>query len=386
MILPGATLGILGGGQLGRMFTQAARGMGYEVMVLDPDPASPAAHFASAHIQADYADRDALGRLAKTCAAITTEFENVPADALAFLAEFRPVRPGAAVLAISQDRIKEKTFLADKGVATARFAIIETRAQLQAGVSHTGLPAVLKLSRSGYDGKGQRRVATLTEAEASFMEFGQKPCVLEQWTDIAHEISVVLARGADAKTAVYTPSENWHRDGILDLSLVPARVTPELQRQAIASALQIANWLDYCGVLAVEFFILQDQQLLVNEIAPRPHNTGHYTLDACITSQFEQQVRALCALPLGDTMLRGAAAMVNLLGDLWHAQTPPAWGKILAQPQTKLHLYGKTQARPGRKMGHYTCLAEDAETALKQALAIRAQLLPHQQYMQTNYA
>lgn len=385
MILPGATLGMLGGGQLGRMFTQAARTMGYEVMVLDPDPASPAAHFASTHIQADYADRDALSTLAKSCAAITTEFENVPADTLAYLAQYRPVRPGEQALAISQDRIREKTFLTENGISMARFAVIETHDQVTAGAAHTGLPAVLKLSRSGYDGKGQRRVSSLAEAEAAFNEFGHKPCVLEQWTDIAREISVVLARGVDGKTAVYTPSENWHRDGILELSVAPARVSAEIKQRATAIALQIASALDYCGVLAVEFFILKDQQLLVNEIAPRPHNTGHYTLDACVTSQFEQQVRTLCALPLGHTALKGAAAMVNLLGDLWQEQKPPPWDKILSQPETKLHVYGKSQARPGRKMGHYTCLAQDAETALQRALAIKAQLQPLPNRMRIHY-
>ena len=374
MILPGATLGVLGGGQLGRMFTQAARTMGYEVIVLDPDPASPAAQFATAHIQAEYTDAQALSRMAGECAAITTEFENVSAAALAYLAQFRPVRPAAEALAISQDRIREKRFLTEHGVETARFAVIESSEHVAHGLALTGTPAVLKISRSGYDGKGQRKIHSVAEAQTAYAEFGRRACVIEQWISVQSEISVVLARGADARTAVYTPSENWHRDGILEISLVPARISAQLAQQATNTALRIAEWLNYCGVLAVEFFVLHDGRLLVNEIAPRPHNTGHYTLDASFTSQFEQQVRALCGLSLGDTTLKSAAAMVNILGDVWRADASPAWDCILSQSTVKLHLYGKREARAGRKMGHYTCLAADADSALQQALSIQTRL------------
>lgn len=374
MILPGATLGLLGGGQLGRMFTVAARTMGYEVIVLDPDPASPAAHFATRHIQAGYSDADALARMARECAAITTEFENVSASAMAYLAQFCPVRPDAQAVAICQDRSQEKNFLAQHGVETARFAVIDHLAQLPAALAHIGGAGVLKLSRSGYDGKGQRRVNNLAQAEAAFEAFDGQACVLEQWIPVASEISVVLARGADGSTAVYPPSENWHRDGILDVSIAPARIPAATAAAASDIALRIAEWLNYCGVLAVEFFMLQDGRLVVNEIAPRPHNTGHYTLDVSLTSQFEQQVRALCGLPLGDPHLTAAAAMVNLLGDLWQGDTAPPWDRVLAHSRSKLHLYGKAEARPGRKMGHYTCVADSADVALSEALSLQRQL------------
>ncbi len=374
MILPDATLGILGGGQLGRMFVMAARTMGYRVIVLDPDPDSPAAQLANSHLCAAYTDSPALAVMTRECAAITTEFENVPAASLAYLAEFCPVRPSGAAVAITQDRIREKYFLHSNGFATARYAVIEQPSQIAEAVKKIGLPALIKLSRMGYDGKGQRLVRNLNEAELAFKDLGDQPCVVEELVAIQTEVSVVIVRAADASVVAYPPSENWHRDGILHMSISPARISPMLAAAATQAAFKIAALLDYCGVMAVEFFILQDGSLLVNEIAPRPHNTGHHTLDACLVSQFEQQVRALCGLPLGDTTLFHPTAMVNLLGDLWHEGRQPNWEHVLRNPQAKLHLYGKREPRPGRKMGHYTCLASSVENALSHARDIHLAL------------
>lgn len=374
MILPGATLGVLGGGQLGRLFTLAARTLGYRVMVLDPDPYSPAGELADMHLKADYSEPGALDRLAHECAAVTTEFENVPAQSLEYLAQFIPVRPSAAAVALTQDRIHEKGFLAESGCAGARFAAVHGAQDLAAAVAHTGLPALLKTSRHGYDGKGQARVASLAEAERAFAEMGAVPCVLEELVGIETELSVVLARAASGGTAVFPVTENRHVHGILDVSIVPARVSTAHARQAEDMARSLAAKLDYCGVLAVEFFVAGGK-LLVNELAPRPHNSGHYTIDACETSQFAQQVRALCGLPLGSPRQHTPAVMLNLLGDLWHEFAPP-WEAVLRQPRAKLHLYGKREARPGRKMGHVTCLGATADEALALAMTIRAELTP----------
>jgi len=373
MILPGATLGMLGGGQLGRMFTVAARTMGYEVVVLDPDPASPAGALASEHVRAPYEDPAALERLARTCAAVTTEFENVPAAALERLARDCVVRPGARAVAITQDRIHEKTFLRDSGFATAPFAVIQAEADLEPGFAGIGAPALLKVSRFGYDGKGQARVGSEAEARAAWASMQGEPCVLERLVPLDVEISVVLARASDGTVATWPVGENRHRNGILDVTVVPARVSEALARQAETVAREIAARLEYVGVLAVEFFV-SEGRLLVNEIAPRPHNSGHYTLDACVTSQFEQQVRAVCGLPLGETRLLSPVAMVNLLGDLWRDGRPPPWGELLNHPNAKLHLYGKREARVGRKMGHCNVLATSAEEALRLAVSIHERL------------
>ncbi len=374
MILPPSTLGILGGGQLGRMFAVAARTMGYRVMVLDPDPESPAGAMADVHLCADYRDSAALERMGRACAAVTTEFENVPADSLEFLAQFCPVRPGAAAVAIAQDRHDEKTFLRSHGFATAPFATVEKHGDLAAAFQSIGSPALLKTARMGYDGKGQARVNSLAELEAAFEQMGAVTCVLEAWLPLQTEISVVVARGADGQTAAFPAAENRHSGGILDVSIVPASVSAELAAQALETAQAIATALDYCGVLAVEFFVLGDGRMVINEMAPRPHNSGHYTLDACLTSQFEQQVRALAGLPLGAPDLLRPVAMVNLLGDLWRDGQEPPWDVVLSQPRAKLHLYGKQGARPGRKMGHFNVLAESADDALKTALELRGAL------------
>jgi 5-(carboxyamino)imidazole ribonucleotide synthase len=368
-ILPGATLGILGGGQLGRMFTIAARTMGYRVMVLDPDFASPAGQMADVHLQADYTDHGALKQLGAACAAVTTEFENIPAASLIELASYCRVSPGAAAVAIAQDRSHEKSWLRDNGFATAPFALVNAEADLDAALAATGTPALLKVSRLGYDGKGQARVATLDEARAAFREFGGQSCVLEGFVKLEREVSVVLARSDAGECALFPVAENRHENGILDVSIVPARVPDSLAQQARDMAQAVASRLGYVGVMAVEFFVA-DGQLMVNEIAPRPHNSGHYTLDACVTDQFEQQVRVLAGLPLGDTRLLSPAVMVNILGDRWQ-DGGPHWDALLAHPTVKLHLYGKEAARPGRKMGHFNVLAADLDAALQLAEQMR---------------
>ncbi|HBU29660.1 MAG: 5-(carboxyamino)imidazole ribonucleotide synthase [Thiobacillus sp. GWE1_62_9] len=368
-ILPGAMLGILGGGQLGRMFTIAARTMGYKVMVLDPDAASPAGQMADVHVRADYTDHAALKQLGAACAAVTTEFENVPAASLIELANHCRVSPGAAAVAIVQDRSHEKSWLADNGFATAPFALVNSEADIDAALAATGTPALLKVSRFGYDGKGQARINTPEDARAAFREFGGQPCVLEGFVKLECEVSVVLARSDAGECALFPVAENRHENGILDVSIVPARVADSLADQAREMARDVADKLGYVGVMAVEFFVAGDQ-LMVNEIAPRPHNSGHYTLDACVTDQFEQQVRALAGLPLGDTRLLSPVAMVNILGDRWH-DGGPHWDALLAHPAIKLHLYGKEAARPGRKMGHFNVLDADLETALQLAEQMR---------------
>ncbi len=364
-ILPGATLGILGGGQLGRMFAIAARTMGYKVMVLDPDPQSPAGQMADVHLAAAYTDAGALKQLAEACAAVTTEFENVPAGSLIALAQSCRVVPGAAAVAIVQDRSHEKSWLAQRGFATAPFALVYNESDLDAALADIGTPSLLKVARFGYDGKGQARIDVPADARAAFREFGGQPCVLEGLVKLECEISVVLARGDAGDCTLFPVAENRHANGILDVSIVPARVPEALAREACDMARAVADALDYVGVMAVEFFVA-DGRLMVNEIAPRPHNSGHYTLDACLTDQFEQQVRALAGLPLGDTRLLSPVVMVNILGDHWQ-NGGPRWAALLAQPNVKLHLYGKESARPGRKMGHFNVLDADAAAALELA-------------------
>ena len=373
MILPEATLGVLGGGQLGRMFAMAARTMGYRVIVLDPDPLSPAGSVADEQIIASYADEAALKALAKRCAAVTTEFENVPAASLDFLANHCVMRPGAAAVRVAQDRIQEKTWLREQGFATAPFAVVRTRQDLEAGFAGIGGPALLKVSRFGYDGKGQARVDSLETARAAFLAMGEEACVLEGFMPLELELSVVLARGSDGEIASFPVAENQHENGILDLSIVPARVVDATTQLARGMAENIARQLDYVGVLAVEFFLLTDGSLLINEIAPRPHNSGHYTLDACLTDQFEQQVRALCGLPLGDTRLLSPVVMLNLLGDVWCGERA-RWEAVFREPAAKLHLYGKREPRPGRKMGHVNVLAESVDAAFARIEVLRCNL------------
>ncbi len=374
--MPGAKLGLLGGGQLGRLFTMAAHYLGYQVIVLDSSPESPAGHVADRFICADYKNSNALQKLSDQCAAITTEFENIPAESLRILAETCVVSPDADSVSIAQNRTAEKQFLATNGFAIAPFEIVGEAGEVLEQHSTNLFPGILKVSQFGYDGKGQRHVNNQLELEAAFDDLGNVPCVLEQLMPLAREISVIVARGADGALETFPVAENQHVNGILDISIIPARISQELMQQARDSASQVAQKLEYQGVLCVEFFVLEDGQLLINEIAPRPHNSGHYSIDACATSQFEQQVRVLCGMPLGNTTLHCAAVMVNLLGDLWR-EGEPDWSFVLQQASTKLHLYGKTEARPGRKMGHFTVLDETTDKALSKALKIKRQLEQH---------
>ncbi len=362
MILPGATLGLLGGGQLGRMFTARARTMGYEVVVLDPDPLSPAGGIANRHLCAPYDDPAALEALAGSVSAVTTEFENVPAAALEFLATRVRVRPGPGSVVIAQDRLREKAFLGEAGIPTAAFQPVSDADGLESAWETIGAPALLKTSRLGYDGKGQATVATREEARRAFASFGGVACVLERRLSLDAELSVVLARGADGAVVTFPPGENVHAHGILHTTTVPSHLSRELTGQAVEMAAQVAARLDYVGVLGVELFVADGGRLYTNEIAPRPHNSGHFTQDACDVCQFEQQVRTLCGLPLTAPRLLTPVCMINLLGDLWQ-RGEPDWAAALALPGVKLHLYGKREARPGRKMGHLNCLAPTAAGA-----------------------
>jgi 5-(carboxyamino)imidazole ribonucleotide synthase len=375
VILPGATIGMLGGGQLGRMFTMRARGMGYRVVVLDPDPGSPAGHLADRHLRHPYTDERALDELAASCEVVTTEFENVPAETLERLSSTGLVRPGVAAVAIAQDRIAEKRFLEGAGFATAPFRAVHDAAELEAALGHVRLPALLKTSRLGYDGKGQATVTDLATALEAFERFGRVACVLEERLTLETELSVVLARGADGHIAAFPPGENRHREGILETTVVPARVPTRLVEAARDLAVAVAERMEYVGVLGVELFVADGGRLYVNELAPRPHNSGHYTMDACTVDQFEQQLRAVCGLPLGEPRLLSPVAMINILGDIW-LPGEPRWAEALRLPGVRLHLYGKAEPRPGRKMGHLNCLATDAEHALALAHEAHAALLP----------
>jgi 5-(carboxyamino)imidazole ribonucleotide synthase len=371
VIQPGAMLGVLGGGQLGRMFTIAAHQMGYQVTVLDPDLDSPAGRIADQFIHADYTDAAALRQMREQCAAITTEFENIPAETLALLAKTCPVSPDAQSVAIAQNRIAEKQYLQSNGFSVAPFAVIDDIEKTH----HVQdlFPGILKVSQFGYDGKGQRQIGDHSGLVAAFQELGAVPCVLEKKLPLSCELSIVLARSANGGMESFPAIENQHVNGILDISIVPARIDATIAQCADAMARRLADALNYQGVLCVEFFVVQNDQLLINEIAPRPHNSGHFSIDACVTSQFEQQVRTLCNLPLGNVALHQPCVMVNLLGDIWREKTPD-WTRILAQPSAKLHLYGKKEARAGRKMGHFTVMDETAEKALANALRIRKSL------------
>ena len=364
-IAPGASLGVMGGGQLARMFVHAAQQMGYATAVLDPDPASPAGVVSHQHIRAEYLDADGLAQLARRSAAVTTEFENVPADALASLARRVPVSPGAAAVAVCQDRAAEKAHFARSGVACAPHVLIETERQL-AAVDAALLPGVLKTTRLGYDGKGQARVADRAGLADAWSALGQVPCVLEQLLPLAYEISVVVARSASGEVVHLPVQQNLHRAGVLAATTVPAPdVGLHVQQRAIAAAAEVAATLGYVGVLCVEFFVLQSGALVANEMAPRPHNSGHYSIDACDVSQFDLQVRAMVNAPLVSPRQHSPCVMLNLMGDLWSSATdlPPDWAGVLALPGAHLHLYGKASARPGRKMGHLTVTAPTAARA-----------------------
>ena len=379
-ILPGslqagqqATLGVMGGGQLGRMFVQAAQAMGYFTAVLDPDVTSPAGLISHYHIQTDYLDQAGLAQLTQRCAAVTTEFENVPAGALLTLGALRPVAPGADAVRIAQDRVSEKAHFVRCGVACAPYAVIDSEQSL-AAVDATLLPGILKTARLGYDGKGQARVTTRAELQAAWAELKQVRCVLEKMLSLQAECSVIVARGRDGVMVNFPVQRNQHRDGILAVTEVFDGVLPAaLADQAVAATKAIAEQLQYVGVLCVEFFLLEDGTLVVNEMAPRPHNSGHYSLHACDQSQFDLQVRTLAGLPLTQPRQHSPAIMLNLLGDLWLTQgaepvTPP-WAALLALPGTHLNLYGKLKASKGRKMGHLTVTG----TTIDQVRATAAQ-------------
>ncbi|MBT8120738.1 MAG: 5-(carboxyamino)imidazole ribonucleotide synthase [Gammaproteobacteria bacterium] len=365
-ILPGATLGVLGGGQLGRMFCVAARTMGYRVVVLDPDPHCGAGHIADMHICADYTDQYALQEMAGQCDAITLEFENIPSESVRFIADKTTVYPVAESLEIAQNRDLEKQFAQKAGLQPAPYLAIQQESDLRKAADKVGFPAILKSNTMGYDGKGQYVVNNYSELGDAYADVGKVDCVLEKKIDIRCEISAIVARNAAAEMASFPVSENQHRNGILHMSIVPARVSDEITQLAIENASLLADAMSYVGILAVEFFVSDDDTLYFNEMAPRPHNSGHYTRDACVTSQFEQQVRMMCGLKPGDTRLMSPVVMVNMLGDLWL----PDWLIIFTRNNVKLHLYGKTEARPGRKMGHFNVLAEDVGSALIEAESV----------------
>jgi 5-(carboxyamino)imidazole ribonucleotide synthase len=372
-------LGVMGGGQLARMFVHAAQALGYRTAVLDPDAASPAGLVSHLHVQAAYDDAEGLAQMARHCAAVTTEFENVPAPSLAWLAGRRPVAPGAHAVAVCQQRAAEKAHFTRAGVPCAPHALLQTQADLQR-VDAALFPAILKTAQLGYDGKGQVGVPSPGALADAWSALGDVPCVLEKRLPLRREISVIVARAADGACVHLPVQQNLHHEGILAVTQVPAPdVSPGLAAAAVGQAQRLAATLDYVGVLCVEFFVLDDGQLVANEMAPRPHNSGHYSIDACDVSQFELQVRCMAGLPLTEPRQHSAAVMLNLLGDLWFsgaAGSPatPRWDEVLALPGAHLHLYGKAEARRGRKMGHLTITAADAATARRTALQAAALL------------
>jgi 5-(carboxyamino)imidazole ribonucleotide synthase len=373
-ILPGSTIGVLGSGQLGRMFAIAARRMGYRVHTFSPETDTPTGQVADVEVTASYDDLDAVRDFTRHVHVVTFEFENIPVTTVNAVAEHVWVRPSGAVLHTTQHRLREKTFLARGGFPVTPFRPVSSVADLLAGVHDLGLPAVLKTAGFGYDGKGQSKITALSEAEAALQAIQGQEAILEAFVDFACEVSVVAARGLDGAFAHYGVIENAHRHRILDVSVAPAAVSPRIAMEAVEVTHSILETLDVVGVLCVEFFLTRDGKLLINELAPRPHNSGHLTFDACVTSQFEQQLRAVCGLPLGSTEQHRPAAMANLLGDLWQ-HSEPNWAAACAFPEVKLHLYGKLTPRPGRKMGHLTALATTAEAAAQMVRASRSALL-----------
>ena len=374
-VLPGSAVGVLGSGQLGRMFAIAARRMGYRVHTFSPEADTPAGQISDKEYQRPYEDLDAVREFARGVRVVTFEFENVPAESVEAASQLAPVRPSGSVLYTTQNRLREKTFLSRAGFPLAPFRHVRGAQELSAALAEIGRPAVLKTAGFGYDGKGQSKIETDEDAARAARDLGERECVLEAFVDFEREVSVVAARGAAGEFAHYGVVGNTHRRHILDLSVAPAPVTDRVAREAVEIARSVLETLDVVGVMCVEFFLTREHRLLVNELAPRPHNSGHFTFDACLTSQFEQQLRAVCGLPLGSTELLRPAAMANLLGDLWE-RGEPDWAAAAAFPNVKLHLYGKTEARPGRKMGHLTALASTPAEAARSALAAREALTP----------
>lgn len=372
-VLPGSTVGVLGSGQLGRMFALAARRMGYRVQTLSPDEDTPTGQIADIEVNAPYEDLDAVCRFASAVSVVTFEFENVPAETAAAAARCGPVRPSGSILHTTQHRLREKTFLKQSGLPHTEFRRIGSLEELSQAANELGLPAILKTADFGYDGKGQYRIKTSEDFRAAWAAVGEREAVLEAFVDFDCEISVVGARTITGEFVHYGPVENQHVKGILDISIAPARVPPRIAKEAVEIARSVLEKLDVVGVLCVEFFVRKDGKLLINELAPRPHNSGHFTVDANFTSQFEQQLRTVCLLPLGDVTQHTPAAMANLLGDLWNGG-PPKWERALKIPDIKLHLYGKLEPRPGRKMGHLTALAPTVQEAVENVRRAREAL------------
>jgi 5-(carboxyamino)imidazole ribonucleotide synthase len=370
---PGSTIGLLGGGQLGRMFAIAARRMGYRVHTFEPSPDSPAGQISDREFNGAYVDWDLLETFVRSVDVVTFEFENIPAQVVDRISRSKPVHPRSEVLHICQNREREKNFLRDHQYPHAPFAVISNQVELDSALDSIGTPAVLKSADFGYDGKGQQKIKPGDRFDYSGAT--AKRSVLEKWVSFDRELSVICARDAKGNVCLFPVSENVHHRHILDYSIVPARIDPAVQRLAQSMAKNIADDLDVVGLIAVEFFLTRENDLIVNELAPRPHNSGHYTFDACVTSQFEQQLRAVCGLPFGSPDLLKPVVMVNLLGDLWNAGRQPDWGPVLNHPYAKLHLYGKLEGRPGRKMGHFCVLRETIEQALAEALQIKEELI-----------
>ncbi|MBD0325139.1 MAG: 5-(carboxyamino)imidazole ribonucleotide synthase [Pyrinomonadaceae bacterium] len=373
--LPSSTIGVLGSGQLGRMFAMAARRMGYLVHTFSPETDTPTGQVADTEVTGSYEDLDAVRAFARHVQVVTFEFENIPAATVETIAELVPVRPSGALLHTTQHRIREKTFLAKAGFPVTPFQPVRSLEDVSRGVAQLGLPAIMKTAGFGYDGKGQQRIETEDEAAAAYLSQGGREMILEKYIAFEREISVVAARGIDGEVVHYDVLENVHRRHILDCTVAPAAVATAVARRAVEITESLLSQLDVVGVLCVEFFLTEDGELYINELAPRPHNSGHLTIDACVTSQFEQQLRAVAGLPLGATTLRCPAAMVNLLGDIWQTGEPN-WRAACAFPNVKLHLYGKHEPRIGRKMGHLTACAASTEEARRLAYAARAALSP----------
>jgi 5-(carboxyamino)imidazole ribonucleotide synthase len=368
MILPGKTIGILGGGQLGRMFAIAARRMGYHVHAFDPIHYGPTGQIADFEVNSSYTDIAAARDFARLVDVVTFEFENVPAETLAAIEQICPVHPSPRVLDTCRHRLREKRFLNSIGIPTAPFCEINSVSDLEKAIREVGTPSILKSAEFGYDGKGQVTIHAATDLGKAWESVGNAPSVLEGFVNFEKEISVIAARTTSGQVACFDVAENVHKHGILDLATVPAKITDTTRDEAISVARRIAESLDVIGLIAVEMFVVNGR-IVVNELAPRPHNSGHFSFDACLTSQFEQQLRAVCGLPLGDTKLFQPVAMANLLGDLW-MNGEPHWAAALSDPRVKLHLYGKTEPKRGRKMGHLTALADtvdEAKTAVSKA-------------------
>jgi 5-(carboxyamino)imidazole ribonucleotide synthase len=372
--LPGATIGVMGSGQLGRMFALAARRMGYRVHIFSPDKETPAGQFADREVTGAYEDEAAVRQFARDLDVLTFEFENIPRQTIDWCAAECEVRPASSVLHIAQNRLREKDFLSQAGIPVAPYRAARNESELRAAIEEIKTPAILKSAAFGYDGKGQRFIAEQSSVAELWRDRAGEELILEGAVDFEKEVSVIVARGPDGSVATFPVCENIHRDHILDVTVLPARVSPEVEKSAAGLARRIANQMELVGLLAVEMFLKRDGALLVNELAPRPHNSGHWTIEGCATSQFEQHVRAVCGLPLGSTDLLSPSAMANLLGDLWEGGEPN-WAAALAVPGVRLHLYGKHHPRPRRKMGHLTALASTAEAAIAAVTKAREALV-----------